>query len=123
MELVTEISPERTLELIDKCSRWIVERRMASAAIMFIESVRPLHNIGAQLMYFVMPAAELFFSPREYQEFAVLLEKQDNVRRLINRIEELDEEYYEGERAKAHLKRKARRERWRTYFKGLLKKK
>jgi hypothetical protein len=84
---------------------------MAPAAILSIESLKPLNFIGSQLMYTVGPFAEVFFSPKEYQEFAALLENREYVNMLINRIDELDDETYSEERKQARQRRKLKRAR------------
>lgn len=107
--LILEISSERAAEIVEKVSLYIVKRRMASAAIMVIESLRPLHNIGSQLMYFLAPFAEVIFNPKEYQEFAALLEKEVYIKLLLNRLDELDAEYFLEERKD---KKRLRIRRW-----------
>ena len=72
--MILEISEERAVELIEKLSKFIAEKRMAAPAIMTIESLRPLARIGSQLMHFLAPFAEVIFNAKEYQEFAALLE-------------------------------------------------
>ncbi len=104
--LILEISDERATEIIEKVSLYIVKRRMASAAIMVIESLRPLHNIGSQLMYFLAPFAEVIFNAKEYQELAALLEKEEHVKLLLKRLDELDTEYFKEERKNQGIKRK-----------------
>ena len=108
MDIIVEISQERALELIEKISRFIVKRRMAAPAIMTIESLRPLARIGSQLMYFLAPFAEIIFNSREYQEFAVILEKDEYIKLLLKKIDELDVEMYRDERAQKKILRKRR---------------
>lgn len=110
--LILEISPERATEIIEKVALYIVKRRMASAAIMVIESLRPLHNIGSQLMYFLAPFAEIIFNAKEYQEFAALLEKEEYVKLLLKRLDELDTEYFKEERAS---RKRIRIRRWKKF--------
>jgi len=106
--MVVEISRERALEIIDKISNFIVIRKMAAPAIMLIESLRPLNFIGSQLLYFFAPFAEIIFNPKEYQEFAALLENREYVKILIDRIDEIDHEMYREERKHTKLLRKRR---------------
>ena len=84
--MIVEITPERAIEIVEKISRFIVNRKMAAPAIMTIESLRPLHNIGSQLLYFVAPFAEVIFNAKEYEEFAALLEKDEYVKLLLKRM-------------------------------------
>ena len=114
--MILEISPERAYEIIDKIADFIVKRRMAAAAIMTIESLRPLNYIGSQLMYFLAPFAEIIFNPKEYQEFAVLLEKDEYIKLLMERIDELDEELYREERAEKRKISKRRLNRFKKFL-------
>jgi len=114
--MILEISEERAIELIEKISTFIAEKRMAAPAIMTIESLRPLARIGSQLMHFLAPFAEVIFNPKEYQEFAVLLENEDYVQLLIKRIDEIDVEMYREERAEKKLRSKRRKNKIKQFF-------
>ncbi len=115
--MILEISEERAVELIEKLSKFIAEKRMAAPAIMTIESLRPLARIGSQLMHFLAPFAEIIFNAKEYQEFAVLLENEEYVRLLIKRIDEMDVDMYRDERKEKKLKRKRRNNKIKQFFK------
>jgi len=115
--MILEISEERAIELIEKLSGFIAEKRMAAPAIMTIESLRPLARIGSQLMHFLAPFAEIIFNAKEYQEFAVLLENEEYVRFLIKRIDEIDVDMYRDERKEKKLKRKRRNNKIKKFFK------
>lgn len=115
--MVLEISQKRTQEIIDKAAHFIVERKMAAPAIMMIESLRPLHRIGSQIMYFIEPFAEIIFNQKEYQEFAVLLEDQNNVKALMSRIDELDIELHAEERKQKRLLRKRKIKKLKNFLK------
>lgn len=120
--MIVEISQERAQEIVEKVAYFIASRRMASAAIMTIESLRPLHNIGSQVLYFLAPFAELIFNPKEYQEFAALLEKDENIKLLLQRIDELDVEIHQEERENSRLLRKRRNNKIK-HFLGINKRK
>jgi hypothetical protein len=115
--MILEISEERAVELIEKISKFIAEKRMAAPAIMTIESMRPLARIGSQLMHFLAPFAEIIFNPKEYQEFAALLENEEYVRLLIKRIDEMDVDMYREERKDKKMKRKRRNNKIKQFFK------
>ncbi len=114
--MIVEISQERAHEMVEKVAHFIASRRMASAAIMTIESLRPLHNVGSQLLYFLAPFAELIFNPKEYQEFAALLEKDENIKFLLKRIDELDVDIHREEREQSRLLRKRRNNKIKRFF-------
>lgn len=115
--MILEISEERAVELIEKLSKFIAEKRMAAPAIMTIESLRPLARIGSQLMHFLAPFAEIIFNAKEYQEFAALLENEEYVRLLIKRIDEIDVDMFREERKSRRLRRKRRRNKILQFFK------
>ena len=115
--MILEISEERAVELIEKLSKFIAEKRMAAPAIMTIESLRPLARIGSQLMHFLAPFAEIIFNAKEYQEFAVLLENEEYVRLLIKRIDEMDVDMFREERKSRKLKRKRRNNKIKQFLK------
>jgi len=119
--MIVEIKEERALELIEKISKFIVERKMASPAILAIESLRPLNFIASQLMYFLSPFAEIIFNPKEYQEFAALIENDDYIKILLKRLDELDDEMYAEERKHKKLLRKRRRNKSKQFIRNLFK--
>ena len=121
-ELILDISRERALILIDKAARFIAERKLSPAALMTIESLRPLNFIGSQIMYMIMPFAELFFNPRQYQEFAALMENDEYIKILLDRIDEFDTEIWREERKIKQLRRKVRKEKQKNFFNKIFKK-
>jgi len=121
-DIVVEIDRERALVIIDKTARFIVERKLTPAAIMTIESLRPLNFIASQFMYMIAPFAEVFFSPKEYQELAVIIEDDEYIKILMQRIDELDTEIWREEREISTMKRKVRREKRKLFFNKLFKK-
>lgn len=92
--MIVEISKEEAQELMDKVAKFFTERRLGSASLMVIESLRPLHFIGSQLLYMIAPFAELIFNPTEYQKFACTLENDENITYLLNQIDKYDAEFH-----------------------------
>jgi hypothetical protein len=103
--MIVEISKERALELIEKVAVFFAARRMGTPAILFFESIRPLHFLGSQVMYFLAPFASIIFKHGEFEEFATLMSEHSNVELLIKRIDELDEQYNLEEREREKMKR------------------
>lgn len=114
--MIVEIKPERAIEKVDRIAKFIVERKMAAAALLGIESLRPLHYIGSQLLYFLAPFAEIIFDEKEYQEFAALLQHEEYIKLLLRRIEELDDEMYREIRANKKKMKKRRWNKWKRKF-------
>lgn len=114
--MIIEISQERALELIDKVAVFFASRRMGAPALMFLESMRPLHFIGSQIMYFVTPFANILFKGNEFEEFAALISDHKNVELLIRRIDELDEQFNQQQRDLERIKRKKFWKKIKSFF-------
>jgi len=85
---IDTISPERENEIIEKVTKVISRMGMGYPAYFFVSSLYPASNYVAQL--FVLPAAPLleFLGIKAY-EYAAFINKRENVKRLMDRIEEL----------------------------------
>lgn len=94
-----EITEERKKFLINKIARRVVDLRLSTLAIVFLESSKPLTFLGNQLMIFMQPFYRAFFTYQEYDEIAAMLEDRNNIEKLICEIEHLEEERYEHKRA------------------------
>ncbi len=121
-EFVNEISDEEAHEMIEKMARFIASRNLAPAGILFIESLHPLHSIGSQLLFFIMPFAEIIFDSHKYQRFALMIQDGNYVKALVRRIDELDEELHDERRKEAKLKRRRRRNQIKENFKNIFRK-
>ncbi|MCB5224018.1 MAG: hypothetical protein WCY21_00160 [Candidatus Cloacimonadaceae bacterium] len=122
-EILGSISPDEANNMIEKVARFIAERQLGSAGILLLESLHPLHGIASQAMYFILPFAEMVFDSQKYQTFALMLQEGDNLKRLIKRIDELDEEINRERRAQSRLRTKRRKNKRRAFFKKLFSKK
>lgn len=99
-EVEFEVSEERKKVLINKIAQKVVDMRLSPVAIVFLESSKPLSFIGNQFMIFMQPFYRAFFSYREYEEIAAMLEERKNIEILICEIERLEEAWNEAKRAK-----------------------
>ena len=79
---------EEHLALLDKVASFVVKKRMETPTILFLESMRPLNFMGSQVMIFLQPIVASFFSTREYEQLAQILERRESIGLLIERIEE-----------------------------------
>lgn len=105
--------PARTPEdeaLLDRLAELTVRHRMTVPAIFFLESVKPLSFVGSQALHFFEPMVHAFFQAREYERFALLMERRENLEALLVKIEERDDV--------ARREEKERRERERAARKG-----
>ena len=114
--MIVSITEERAVYLIDKVSRFIVERNMAAPALIATEMFMPLNHIGSQLLYLVLPVAELIFDSKGYQEFAALIEEDRYLKMLSMRIDELDAEINKDRYEKRRIRRRKRNEKLKKIF-------
>ena len=84
----TNISDARRDELLLKIANIVIQKKMETPIILFLESVRPLNNIGSQAMHFLKPAAASIFNAAVWDELAILLEDRENIDRLLEMIED-----------------------------------
>jgi len=98
-EVKFEVTEERKKILLNKISQKVVDFRLATVAIIFLESSKPLTFIGNQFLIFMQPFYRSFFSYREYEEITAMLEDRNNIEALICEIERLEEEFNERKRA------------------------
>lgn len=78
--------------ILEKVAREAVRRRLATPALMLLESVRPLNFLGSQAMVFFQPIAGFVVSQREYERFAEILEKRKSISALMDLIEKEEHE-------------------------------
>jgi hypothetical protein len=100
-------SPEDE-RLLDRLAEFAVARRMTVPAILFLESVKPLSFLGSQALYFFEPMVRALFTVPEYERFAALMERRENIEVLLVKIEEKDEKARRAERERKAQERAAR---------------
>ncbi len=88
----SDIPPERREKILNDIAKRIVDFKLSTIAIVFLESMKPLSFVGSQLMIFAQPIFHTLFPIQVYDEIAALLEERSNVERLIQKIEELEGE-------------------------------
>ncbi len=121
-KLIVTISETEATDMIERIAHFIAERHMGSAGILFLESLRPLHGIGSQAMYFLLPFAQVFFDSEKYQHFALMIQEEKYLKRLIERIDELDEEINRERRERKRILKKRRRAIRKEFLTRLFKK-
>ena len=80
------LSPE-DLALLERVAATVVERGMATPAMLFLESVGPMNFLGSQALHFFTPILEVVFPQRDVERVAHLLERRDTLARLTVLIE------------------------------------
>jgi hypothetical protein len=79
---------DRQRELMNKLADRIVELRMSTPAILFLESVRPLNYVGSQVMVFFAPVVRGFLGLPEWDEVRMILERRESIGYFLDKIEE-----------------------------------
>jgi len=85
------VTPEEEDELIRKAAEIIRRYGMEAAAILFIESVKPLAYIGGQMgRLFISPFLPIFGDAADIggEKFLTVFEKRENVEKLLKLLEE-----------------------------------
>jgi hypothetical protein len=107
-----EVTSEDEDKMIQKIAATIHKYGMDTAAILMIESVKPLSFIGAQMgRFFVSPflpalGEDLGISG---EKFLQIFEKHENVEKLIKAVEELTREEEEQKKAEKAKKQEEKR--------------
>lgn len=82
--------------MIDAICRKIVDRGLATPAILFLESLQPLGPVAAQSLLMLQPWFELAVERHQVQEFVKFLDHRGSIETLCRRIEELSQEKAAG---------------------------
>ena len=85
-----ELDP-KDRELLERLARRIVELRLETPALLTIETARPLSVVAGQAMLFFDPVLRTIFGSGSDAMYRVLAD-ESGIDRLIERLEEIDEE-------------------------------
>ncbi|MBW3622443.1 MAG: hypothetical protein KY468_03430 [Armatimonadetes bacterium] len=77
--------------LIEQVATWVDRRRLETPALLFLETHKPFAYLGSQFFLVAMPTVAPLFGLQRAEQLYALMEKSENVDRLIQRIEELVE--------------------------------
>lgn len=78
---------EADYDLLDKLARGIVVRGMATPALLFLRSVRPLNSLGSQALVFLRPFLTPLLRETDYDRMAAILERRESIGALVGAIE------------------------------------
>ncbi len=102
-------------QIMEKIAKKVVRWHATVPAILMLEPMKPLNFVGSQFLVAIGPFADVLFNPEEYEQFALAMERRDSVEYLLQRIEMLDAESRNAEKAARsrakELRRKSRAER------------
>lgn len=77
-------------KIIDKIAAYIVKRKLTTAAILFLETGKPLNFVASQFLVFIQPFATFLLNQQEYERFTRTLEHRQGVELLIQAINRAD---------------------------------
>jgi len=104
-----EALSEKEQQILFKLADFIVRKGMTVPAILTLETVKPLNYIGSQAMVFLEPFVQAVIRDVSgYNTFRRMMEKRENVERLLQKVEELDAIQFQKEK---ELKKKYKAER------------
>ncbi len=113
-----DITPEEEKEIIEWTARQFYKYGLETAAILFLESYKPISRLGTSLgTVFFTPLFPLFGDNVAIRSEKVLrvFQESRNVERLIQRLEEIVQEE-EAERKKSKAEEPAEKKGWRRYL-------
>lgn len=100
-------------EVLFKLADFIVKKGMTVPAILTLETVKPLNYIGSQAMVFLEPFVQAVIKDiSRYNTFRRMMEKRENVERLLQKIEELDAIQFQKEKELKKKYKAERKARW-----------
>ena len=73
--------------LLDRLARAVVDRGMATPAVLLLNSIRPLNSMGSQAMVFFRPFLASLFRPGDYDRATKILERRESLDVLAAAIE------------------------------------
>ncbi len=91
-DLKEEALNEEELAIIDKLARKIVSKSLTIPTVMFLESVKPLNVLGANVLAFFQPYVQSFLNWKQYETFQQMLERRGTIEFLVRRIEKFEAE-------------------------------
>lgn len=79
-------------EVLERFAQQIATRRMCAPAIILFESIQPLAFLAGQALAFIQPLISVMLDAPDYEVFREAIEDRENVRWLVDRLEELEAE-------------------------------
>lgn len=109
-----EITPELEAEYIEKVAQKIHEQEMETAAILLLESSKPLVWVGGEMgRFFITPFVPIISDKWGVtsEKFFLVFEKRENIERLLKRLEQLTQESDDKKREEKEARKKAAQEK------------
>lgn len=93
----SELTEEETEQLIEKCAKEIADRKMEVPAMLFFEMHRPLGFIMSSGAVMTAPFLVPFLGFDNVNNYSRLFSKQENILKLLDRLESNKKEVVEVE--------------------------
>jgi hypothetical protein len=90
--LPEDVNAEEGEKILKRVADELVSRRLTVPAIFLLEACSPLSFIGSQAMIALEPFAHAIFDLPNYRKFALMMERGENVEKLITMIEAANQE-------------------------------
>jgi len=106
-----EISPELEAEYIEKAAQKIHEQEMETAAILLLESSKPLVWVGGEMgRFFITPFVPILSDKwgETSEKFFLVFEKRENIEKLLQRLEQLSQEDTDRKKAEKEAAKQAK---------------
>lgn len=90
--LPEDVDAEEGERILKKVADEIASRRLTVPAIFLLEACSPLSFVGSQAMITLEPFVRAIFDLPGYRKFALIMERRENVEKLITMIEIANQE-------------------------------
>jgi ABC-type Zn2+ transport system substrate-binding protein/surface adhesin len=109
-----EITPEIETKYIETVAQKIHEYQMETAAILLLESSKPLVWVGGEMgRFFITPFVPIISDKWGVtsEKFFLVFEKRENIEKLLKRLEQLAQEEDDKKKEEKAAKKKAEQEK------------
>ena len=90
--LPDDVDKEEGERILKRVADEIVSRRLTVPAVFLLEVCSPLSFIGSQAMMVLEPFIHSIFDLPDYRKFALMMERGENLQKLITMIEITNQE-------------------------------
>ncbi|MBQ7257099.1 MAG: hypothetical protein IJS60_05345 [Abditibacteriota bacterium] len=79
-------------KIIDDIAEYVHKKKLETPAIMFLEMNKPLTLFYSSMFLVSTPVLGAFLGPERMKKLYLIMEKRENIEKLIRRIEEVSKE-------------------------------
>ncbi len=77
-------------KLLARLGEAVASRGMATPAVLFLGSIRPLNSLGSQAMVFLRPFIGSLFKQADYGRLMEILDRREGIAALMDAVEEAE---------------------------------